>query len=42
MPPKILEMNALKVAYFPKIVILVLLDSSIRVFDCSIREYQSL
>ena len=41
MPPKILEMNVLKVASFPKIV-LRLLDCSIRVFDCFIREYRSL
>ena len=39
MPPKILEMNVLS---FPKIVLLRLLDCSIRVFDCSIREYRSL
>ena len=42
MPPKILEMNVLRVASFLKIVLLRLLDFSIRVFDCSIREYRSL
>ena len=39
--PKILKMNALRVTYFPKIVLLGLFDRSIRVFDCSIREYRS-
>ena len=39
MPPKILEMNVLRVTSFPKIVLLRLLDRSVRVFDCSIREY---
>ena len=42
MPPKILEMNVLRVASFPKIVLLRLLNCSIRVFDCSIKEYRSL
>ena len=39
MPRKI---NVLRVAHFPKIALLGLLDCSIRVFDCSIREYRSL
>ena len=42
MPPKILEMNVLRVAYFPKIVFPGLFDCSIRVLDCSIREYRTL
>ena len=39
--PKKFEMDVLRVAYFPKIVLLGLLDQSTRVFECSIREYQS-
>ena len=35
MPPKILEMNVLRAASFPKIVLL-------RLLDFSIREYRSL
>ena len=40
-PKNLKKINALRVAYFPKIVLLGLLDRSIEVFDCSIREYRS-
>ena len=36
--PKILKINVLRVAYFLNIVLLELLNGSIRVFDCSIGE----